>query len=108
MHMVKDQISSLVEQLDDRRPDTVPASLVPTPTAEYRTLRKLRRSATASAAPPQPTPDLPIPIPVLTGPRVLIWKQDPTVGEIGIRKVYLPGLVSAGPKDGRIVTAITG
>jgi hypothetical protein len=106
--MVKEQISALVEQLDDRRPDTVPASLVPTPTAEYRTLRKLRRTATASAAPPLPSPDLPIPIPVLTGPRVLIWKQDPTVGEIGIRQVYLPGLVSAGPKDGRIVTTITG
>jgi hypothetical protein len=33
-----------------------------------------------------------------------MWKQDPSVSEIGIRKAFLPGFVSTGPRDGRIVT----
>jgi hypothetical protein len=33
---------------------------------------------------------------------VLMWKQDPTVAEIGIRKAFLPGNVLAGPRDARI------
>ncbi len=31
-----------------------------------------------------------------------MWKQDASVSEIGIRKAFLPGLMLAGPKDGRI------
>ena len=106
--MIKENITALVEELNDKRPDTVPATLVPTPTAEYRAIRKLMRSAVATALPPQPVPGIPIPAITLTGPRVLIWKQDPTVGEIGIRKAFLPGLVSTGPKDARIDVAIQG
>src|SRR5262245_40314072 len=105
MNMVKEQIAALVEQVDDKRADTVPATLVPTPTAEYRTLRKLIRTAVATAVPSQPHP---LPLPILTGPRILMWKQDPSVGEIGIRKAFLPGLVAAGPKDARIDISITG
>jgi hypothetical protein len=37
-----------------------------------------------------------------------MWKQDPTVGEIGIRRAFLPGLVSTGPKDARINVTIQG
>ena len=33
---------------------------------------------------------------------MLIWKQAPTVAEIGVRKVYLPGPVLSGPRDARI------
>src|SRR5262245_11985496 len=106
--MVKEEIAALVEQLNDKRPDRVPVTFVPTPTAEYRALRKLTRTATATAVPPQPIPIPPIPVPILRGPRVLIWKQDPTVGEIGIRKTFLPGLVSTGPKDARIDISIQG
>jgi len=83
--------------------DVRPLSLkVPTPTAEYRSQRKLMRAAVGAAVPPIPQP-LPVPVPVVRGSRVLIWKQDPTVGEIGIRKAYLPGLTLSGPKDSRIV-----
>lgn len=39
------------------------------------------RSATTVAAGPSPIP-LPLPLPI--GARVLMWKQDPQVGEIGI------------------------
>lgn len=88
----------------------VPVGLVPTPTIEYRARRKqLRNTVNSSkpsagpAIPPLPDPILiPIPPLLLKGPRVLMYKQDPSVAEIGIRKAYLPGFVSAGPKDARI------
>ena len=38
-----------------------------------------------------------------TGTRVLMWKQDPSVSEIGTRKVFLPGLVLDGPRNARIM-----
>ena len=56
-------------------------------------------SATTVAAGPSPIP-LPLPLPI--GARVLMWKQDPQVGEIGIRKAFLPSPISAGPRDSRI------
>ena len=36
------------------------------------------------------------------GARVLMWKQDPSVSEIGTRRAYLPGAVLSGPSDARI------
>lgn len=36
------------------------------------------------------------------GTSVKIWKQDPTVLEAGIRKVYLPSSVQTGPKDNMV------
>ena len=42
------------------------------------------------------------PLPYAFGARVLMWKQDPSVDEIGTRKAYLPGVVLAGPRDARI------
>jgi hypothetical protein len=78
----------------------VPASL-PTPTYEYSQHRRDVRAVPRVA--PSVIP-IPIPPPILTGARVLIWKQDPTLQEIGIRKAYLPGHVFSGPRDARIVT----
>jgi hypothetical protein len=85
----------------------IPVGFVPEPTIEYRTRRKQLRN-TVNSGKPEPSASLPaptsIPIPpiVLKGPRVLMYKQDPSVAEIGIRKAYLPGLVSTGPLDARI------
>ena len=42
------------------------------------------------------------PLPHAFGARVSMWKQDPSVDEIGTRKAYLPGVVLAGPRDARI------
>ncbi|MCA1857529.1 hypothetical protein LE190_16565 [Massilia oculi] len=42
------------------------------------------------------------------GARVLMWKQDPSVGEIGTRSAYLPGPVLAGPRDARIAPGSPG
>lgn len=93
----------------------LPAGLVPTPTREYNQmfdLRQLRRQSVrpslklvrstdaddsaadgVAAAPAQP---------VLFGSRALIYKQDPSVQEIGIRKVLLRGALQAGPRSARI------
>jgi hypothetical protein len=98
----------------DPAPDftTVPVGFVPTPTEAYRSYalkRSLAQGAMSGAAPaiPKPAPTkipskLPIPLPFQQGARVLIWKQDPTIGEIGVRKAFLPSRVFAGPKDSRI------
>lgn len=90
----------------------VPPSFVPTPTAEYRAHRAVTRLNAVPTLPrvtPIPIP-VPIPIPpiLLAGARVLMWKQDPSVTEIGIRKAFLPGHVFPGPRDARITTSIAG
>jgi len=82
---------------------------IPTPTRQYRqhveTMNTMRLTPRARVRPlPGPIPiPLPIPIPFIRGSRALIWKQDPSVKEIGIRKVFLPSLILSGPKDSRIV-----
>lgn len=81
----------------------LPIALVPTPTLEYRVHRKAQKATVQPGAPALPPP-VPIPPPFLAGARVLIWKQDPSVAEIGIRKAYLPNHVFAGPRDARITT----
>jgi hypothetical protein len=78
----------------------MPAAYVPTPTSEYRNARTERAIEIGQPA-PQPLMRA-VPAPVLPGTRVLIWKQDPSVPEIGIRKAYLPGHVFTGPRDARI------
>lgn len=86
---------------------TLPVSFVPTPTQEYRTHRKLMKTTVQPGKPVIPI-RVPIPHPLLLGPRVLIYKQDPSVGEIGVRKAFLPGLVSTGPRDARITSGTPG
>jgi hypothetical protein len=112
--MAKEELTTLLENVEARRPHMVAPGTVPTPTLEYRAYRRLMRAANpvpAPAAGPIPLPlphPIPLPIPALVGPRVLIWKQDPTVGEIGIRKTFLPRPVSSGPRDARINVTIGG
>jgi hypothetical protein len=52
------------------------------------------RTAAPPAA-PMPTP----------GARVFVYKQDPSVAEIAVRKAFLPKRVFAGPRDARIAIA---
>jgi len=85
---------------------TLPVSYVPTPTAEYRRHRKLVRTTVEPGAPPAPT-DIPAAL-LIPGARALIWKQDPSVAEIGIRKVFLPGNILPGPRDARITNGVPG
>jgi hypothetical protein len=89
---------------------TLPVSFVPVPTDGYRRHRKTLKATVQPGRPAAPTA-LPAPAPApagLAGSRVLIWKQDPAVTEIGIRRSYLPGVVLAGPRDGRIASGAPG
>ena len=87
--------------LEARGREQVPVGFVPTPTREYRTHRKSMKTTIEPGLPTGPIP-IPIPIPLLTGPRVLIWKQDPSVAEIGVRKAYIPSYVLTGPQDAQV------
>ncbi len=54
---------------------------------------------------PRPVPN---PVPLVFGSRFLIWKQDPSVRELGIRRTFIPILVLNGPQDARITTNLPG
>jgi hypothetical protein len=81
-----------------------PVSFIPVPTAEYRQHRK---AAKLLHQPGRPV-NADVPLPYAQGARVLIWKQDPSVNEIGTRKAYLPGVVLDGPRDARITPGAPG
>lgn len=79
---------------------------VPEPTAASK--EELARLGAGIPVPiPRPIP-IPMPIPFLLGSRFMIWKQDPTVSELGRRLTYLRRLVLNGPRDARIDTILPG
>ncbi|TYK43212.1 hypothetical protein [Actinomadura decatromicini] len=51
---------------------------------------------------------VPIPVPTPTGHRFLIYKQDPSVTELGVRPVFVPTVVLNGPADARVQTDLSG
>jgi hypothetical protein len=82
----------------------MPAPPLPTPSARYRQRRKTAQLLDQPGK-PRPLEDSPTPgtpLPYAFGARVLMWKQDPSVDEIGTRHAFLPGVVLAGPRDARI------
>jgi hypothetical protein len=82
-----------------------PIGFVPTPTAAYRQHRKRAQLLDQPGKPrPGATETPPVPLPYAFGARVLMWKQDPSVDEIGTRKAFLPGLILDGPRDARIAS----
>jgi len=82
-----------------------PIGFIPTPTAAYRQHRKAAQLLEQPGMPrPSNTEMASVPLPYAFGARVLMWKQDPSVGEIGTRKAFLPGLILDGPRDARIVS----
>lgn len=82
-------------------------SFIPTPTAPYRMHRKAVQLVVEPGR-PAGSEQPPVPLPYAFGARVLIWKQDPSVGDIGTRKAFLPGIVLAGPRDARIASGTPG
>ena len=82
--------------------ESAPLSYIPTPSAQYR---RHRKTAALILEPGRPRIGLgPEPAsPFGIGTRVLMWKQDPSVRELGTRKVFLPGLVLDGPRDARLM-----
>jgi len=81
-------------------------SYVPTPTGEYRRHQKTMRVTVEPGATPASMPTPPMPLPV--GARALIWRQDASLGDLGIRKIFLPGAILLGPRDARIVNGVPG
>lgn len=82
-------------------PNTAPPlGFVPMPTAPYRQHRKAAQLLDQPGRPRPASGD--VPLPYAFGARILMWKQDPSVSEIGTRKAFLPGVVLAGPRDARI------
>ncbi|MGH7468768.1 MAG: hypothetical protein ACRENP_12495 [Longimicrobiales bacterium] len=79
--------------------------LVPAPAAQV--IESLKALKVRTAGPAIPVP-IPIPIPIIFGSRFLIWKQDPTVIELGRRLKYIEGLILNGPRDTRINTQLVG
>lgn len=113
----------LPDELDTPR-DQPPVRFIPTPSAPYQQQHRLARlleqprepdaepqapSAAAESAPSDEELQAEAPpLPHAFGARVLMWKQDPSVGEIGTRRAYLPGPVLAGPRDARIAPGAPG
>jgi hypothetical protein len=91
--------------------DRSPVGYIPTPSAPYRHHRKAAQLLDEPGPPrqgaDQPAPQE-VPLPFAFGARVLMWKQDPSVSEIGTRKAFLPGIVLDGPRDARIVSGEPG
>ncbi|TDB91972.1 hypothetical protein [Actinomadura sp. 7K534] len=63
-----------------------------------------------AAAPPAQSAARPVPIPAppRTGHRVLVYKQDPSVTELGARLAFLPFVVLNGPADARVRIELPG
>ncbi len=105
----------LPDELDTSR-DQPPVRFIPTPSAPYQQRHRLAKlleqpaepsgldTSSADGEAPAEAP----PLPHAFGARVLMWKQDPSVGEIGTRRAYLPGPVLAGPRDARIAPGSPG
>jgi hypothetical protein len=88
----------------------LPVGFVPTPSASYRIHRKTLE-ATQKAGRPRlkSAPGVPQGLAAApTGARVLMWKQDPSVIELGTRKAFLPGVIMEGPRDARITSGQPG
>lgn len=82
----------------------IPVGFIPVPTREYREHRKTVTSTLEPGA-PRVAPLTPLARDLLVpsiGSRVLQWKQDPSVQEIGVRRAFLPGVILDGPRDARI------
>jgi hypothetical protein len=83
--------------------DVLPRGFIPDPQTQASHLENV---GVGSAFPRPRSVELrtagPVAVPP-PGARALMWKQDPIVDEIGIRKAFLPGQFLAGPRDARIV-----
>jgi hypothetical protein len=90
--------------------DQPPVAFIPTPSASYRQHRKASQLLDQPGMPrgADAPPDASVPLPYAFGARVLMWKQDPSVTEMGTRKAFLPGIVLAGPRDARISSGSPG
>lgn len=89
-----------------REPDQAgPLSAAPEPATERLLAPPLRVEGAAPAPAPRPVP---VPVPQVTGHRFLVYKQDPSVTELGVRVTFIPTVVLNGPTDARVSTELAG
>jgi hypothetical protein len=100
--MESDVIETVLTQ-----PNRLPVGYVPTPSAPYRVHRKAAQATLQPGRPCRNTNGQAAPA-FPAGSRVLIWKQDPSVTEMGTRKTFLPGVILEGPRDARIASGAPG
>lgn len=81
---------------------SLPVGYVPTPSAPYRQHRKQAQLTLQPGRPRLNDISGAVLAAVPVGSRMLIWKQDPSVSELGMRKAFVPGLILQGPRDARI------
>jgi hypothetical protein len=89
-----------------RQSDTIRTTVLEPATLEFRASEPVVEHLQA-VPPPLPSPiplPIPIPFPRFLGSRVMIWKQDPSVAELGRRLAYVPELILNGPQNARIDT----
>lgn len=96
--------------MDENMCMTLPVSFVPTPSALYRAHRKSAQLLQQPSLPRLKETVLPTRAAAVppAGARMLIWKQDPSVTELGARKIFLPGVILAGPRDARVASGQPG
>ena len=87
---------------------SLPVGYVPTPSAPYRQHRKQAQLTLQPGAPRLNAAAVRRTSATAAGARVLVWKQDPSVSELGTRKAFLPGLILQGPRDARITFGVPG
>ena len=98
-----------VEAVIKPEPIAPPVSYIPTPSAPYRKHRKTAQLLDQPGRPQHSARQaVQTPQPQIVGARMLIWKQDPSVDEIGMRKVFIPGVIVTGPRDARITSGSPG
>lgn len=83
------------------------ASLTDSPLAQRAPMPRSADPASMRIPLPVPRP-IPIPVPLFTGHRFKIFKQDPSVAELGVRTTFVPTVVLNGPTDTRITTELPG
>ncbi|MFC4910661.1 hypothetical protein [Actinomadura gamaensis] len=95
--LMQDELE-IVRAREAERGLAVPSARMPRP--------RLRAEAPPT---PQPVPrPVPLPVPPVAGHRFLIYKQDPSVAELGARITFVPSVVLNGPADARIITDLPG
>jgi hypothetical protein len=71
-------------------------------------VRGLTHPYRVAVAPPRRANPVPTPAPATVGPRIRIYKQDPSVRDLGVRVIFMPSVVLNGPADARIATELSG
>ncbi|GAB3659321.1 hypothetical protein GCM10027589_20400 [Actinocorallia lasiicapitis] len=82
---------------------------IQTPMMRTETPMGRQRAAEVPAPRPVPVPrPIPIPVPMVLGHRIRIYKQDPSVADLGVRTTFVPSVVLNGPTDARLTTLLPG